>query len=292
MSTDISEHELLHDSLAWYQASSQHTLLTAEQEQALGRRAQAGDAEARNALVEHNLRLVWSVAKRYTAPHSRRRAMNLADLIQHGNLGLLKAADRFDPARGYRFSTYATYWIAQAIQRAIIDEGTVIRLPVHMAERLTTLSRVEWDLAAANGAHPSDAELAEALGWDPARVARARAARRMALCRSLDVEIHEGEGLYDPGLTLGDMVADPVDPFAAVDERETQDRVRGLLAACTPRECYILTLRYGLEGEPHTLEEVGRLLGITRERVRQVESEALKKLRELPSAQTILLAAA
>jgi RNA polymerase primary sigma factor len=245
-------------------------LLTWAEEVELARRIARGDEEARAALAQANLRLVVSIAKRYA-----RRGVRLLDLIQEGNLGLLKAVEKFDYRRGYRFSTYATWWIRQAVMRAIADQARTIRLPVHVAETVNRVLRTERALWQRLGRQPTPAEIAAEAGLSEERVCE------MQLMAQEPVSLETPVGREDDG-RLGDFVPDDFDDSPAeVGERSLLRRqVEELLAALSRREAEVVRLRFGLGGGlPHTLREVSRRLGLTPERIRQIEAEALRKLR-------------
>ncbi|MDE3074043.1 MAG: sigma-70 family RNA polymerase sigma factor [Chloroflexota bacterium] len=246
------------------------TLLTPEQEQTLGRRVSEGDHEAINELVEANLRLVVSVAKKYA-----NRGLPLADLIQEGNLGLIRAAQKFDYKRGLRFSTYAVWWIRQAVGRAIEEQAAMIRLPVYVAQLRQKLSRLESELHAKLGRLPDEYELANATGLTIERVRAVRSASWVSA--SLDEPVGE-----DEDSTLGDLQPDT--KFQAPDEEIIQDELHQMLEdalrSLSRREAFVVRARYLLE-KPLSLDEVGQQLTITRERVRQIEVEALTKLRAM-----------
>ena len=245
-------------------------LLTAGQEMALAKAARAGDAEARRALSEANLRLVVSVAKRYAG-----RGLPFLDLIQEGNLGLMKAAEKFEPERGFKFSTYATWWIRQAITRAIADQARTIRIPVHMVETISKVKKVSSQLLHETGHDPSAEEIAEKLNMPAERV---REIMRIAQDPvSLETPIGEEEDSH-----LGDFIPDDDAPAPAdaASLMLLKEQLNDVLSTLTDREAKVLKLRFGLEdGRSRTLEEVGKEFDVTRERIRQIEAKALRKLR-------------
>ncbi|MBR2464955.1 MAG: RNA polymerase sigma factor RpoD [Clostridia bacterium] len=245
-------------------------LLTAEREKELAERMAEGDETAKTELVEANLRLVVSIAKRYVG-----KGMFFLDLIQEGNLGLMKAVDKFDYTKGYKFSTYATWWIRQAITRAIADQARTIRIPVHMVETIHKVSRYQRQMLQELGREPTPAEIGEKMGMSAERV---REIMKVALDPvSLETPIGEEEDSH-----LGDFIPDDdtPSPSESASTNILREVIERELNTLTPREAHVIKLRFGLyDGRTRTLEEVGKEFDITRERIRQIESKALRKLR-------------
>ena len=295
------------DSVHTYLKSIGRTsLLTAEQEVDLAKRIEAGlyaehklenepdlddayrqDLEevaedgrrAKAHMLEANLRLVVSVAKKYSD-----RGLTLLDVVQEGNLGLIRAVEKFDYTKGYKFSTYAMWWIRQAIQRGFADSARTIRLPVHVLEMLSKLSRVERDMHQRLGREPTPEELAVELDRTPDQIEELLRTSRQPI--SLDSTIGE-----DGETSIGDLIEDVDAPEASelVDRQLMAEQLRSALDALTPREATIMAMRFGLyDGNPHTLDEIGRALGLTRERIRQLEKQSLSKLRHPSRAQPLL----
>jgi RNA polymerase primary sigma factor len=295
------------DSVHTYLKSiGRRSLLTAEEEVDLAKRIEAGlfaehklETEPRLAkklradleavaddgrlakahMLEANLRLVVSVAKKYSD-----RGLSLLDVVQEGNLGLIRAVEKFDYSKGYKFSTYAMWWIRQAIQRGFADSARTIRLPVHVLEMLSKLSRVERDMHQRLGREPTPEELAVELDRTPDQIEELLRTSRQPI--SLDSTIGE-----DGETSIGDLIEDIDAPEAGelVDRQLMADQLRHALDALTPREATIMSMRFGLyDGNPHTLDEIGRALGLTRERIRQLEKQSLSKLRHPSRAQPLL----
>jgi RNA polymerase primary sigma factor len=267
------------DSLRLYLRSiGRVDLLTAQEEVGLAKRIERGDMVAKQHMIEANLRLVVSIAKGYLG-----RGLTFLDLIQEGSLGLIRAVEKFDYRRGYKFSTYATWWIRQAVTRAIADKARTIRIPVHMVEKLNKVVHVERQLVQQLGREPTHEEIARELEWLPRDV---KDILRMAqLPISLEKPIGEEEDSE-----LGDFVQDETaeSPFDTAVENLRRQNVREALDALPEREREVIEMRYGLKGhEARTLEEVGRAFGVTRERIRQIENNTLKKLEALPEAQSL-----
>jgi RNA polymerase primary sigma factor len=252
----------------------QYPLLTASEERELAQRIDAGDNEARNILARSNLRLVVSIAKKYVG---RSPDLTLLDLIQEGNLGLFKAVDKFDWKKGYKFSTYATWWIRQAITRALADQSRTIRIPVHMVETIAKYKQVSRRLAQALGRDPQPEEIAIEMGVEVEKIYQIEKINQDTL--SLENPIGSDD---DDRSTLGDFIADDKipSPVQESSERILGEQVRDILEDLSPKERKILEMRHGLlDGVYHTLEEVGKEFGVTRERIRQIEAKALEKIR-------------
>ena len=271
------EHELSAEGVAlddpvkaYLKEIGQVPLLSAEEEQTLARAARAGDADARRRLSEANLRLVVSVAKRYAG-----RGLPFLDLIQEGNLGLMKAAEKFEPDRGFKFSTYATWWIRQSITRAIADQGRTIRIPVHLVEHINRVRKTAGELLRKNGREPTAEEIAVRLEMEPDRVRELLQLAQEPV--SLETPVGEEEDAQ-----LEDFIQDE-EAGIPVDEAGRQllrRELMSVLKSLTPREERVITLRFGLDdGRPRTLEELGKEFNVTRERIRQIEAKALRKLR-------------
>ena len=279
------EHELSAEGVAlddpvkaYLKEIGQVPLLSAEEEQTLARAARAGDADARRRLSEANLRLVVSVAKRYAG-----RGLPFLDLIQEGNLGLMKAAEKFEPDRGFKFSTYATWWIRQSITRAIADQGRTIRIPVHLVEHINRVRKTAGELLRKNGREPTAEEIAVRLEMEPDRVRELLQLAQEPV--SLETPVGEEEDAH-----LEDFIQDE-EAGIPVDEAGRQllrRELMSVLKSLTPREERVITLRFGLDdGQPRTLEELGKEFNVTRERIRQIEAKALRKLRHTSRAKKI-----
>ena len=273
-----AETFLVDDSVrTWLKRIGKIPLLSADQELALARHAVDGCEECKLMLIEANLRLVVSIAKRFI-----NRGLSFQDLIQEGNMGLIRAVEKFDPERGFRFSTYATWWVRQAISRAISDHGRTIRVPVHAQEALSRMMRVSGVIQQELGRDATFVELGEALNMSPDRVQEVL----RALSEPLSLETPVGEG---EEASLGEFLVDSKDsPAEIAVQAYIRRKIDDVLATLTPRERKVITLRFGLlDGRAHTLEEVAQRLQVTRERIRQIEQKSLKKLKDPTRARTL-----
>lgn len=248
----------------------QYNLLSREEEIKLAEAAANGSQKAKDDLVNHNLRLVVSIAKRYMG-----RGLTLLDLIQEGNMGLIKAVDKYDVSKGFKFSTYATYWIKQAISRAVMDQARNIRIPVHIIELMSNIKKVERDFQQAHGREPKEAEVAAVLGIEVKKVKEAYT--WMKDTTSLDIMVGD-----DEDTTVGSFIEDEsvVPAFTAIEENDRTTAIRNILDTLNDREKMVIVRRFGIGlDRAETLDEIGKELGLSRERIRQIEAAALRKLR-------------
>ncbi|MDD4120162.1 MAG: RNA polymerase sigma factor RpoD [Clostridia bacterium] len=245
-------------------------LLSGDEEKDIARRVAEGDTVAKERLIVANLRLVVSIAKRYTG-----RGMSFLDLIQEGNLGLMKAVEKFDCEKGFKFSTYATWWIRQAITRSIADQARTIRIPVHMVETINKLTKVQRSLLQKLGREPSTAEVAAEMGIPESKVIEIQQVAQEPV--SLETPIGEEDDSH-----LGDFIEDTsaISPMEVAETNMLKEELNKVLDTLNPREAMVLILRYGLrDNKPRTLEEVGKVFNVTRERIRQIEAKALRRLK-------------
>jgi len=273
---DYFKDEASYDSIQMYlKEIGQHSLISGAQEKELAKRIAAGDEEARNILAKANLRLVVSIAKKYVG---RSSDLTLLDLIQEGNLGLFKAVDKFDHTKGYKFSTYATWWIRQAITRALADQSRTIRVPVHMVETIAKYKQVVRRLSQDLGRDPLPEEIAVEMGLEPEKIYMIEKIDQ----GTVSLESPVGDEGEDSKSTLSDFLADDkiLSPEQESNRRIIRDQLSEILADLPPKEKKIIEMRNGLvDGIYHTLEDVGKEFGVTRERIRQIEAKALEKMR-------------
>ena len=279
---DIYTSDSTYDSIQMYlKEIGRYELINAEREKELAKRIEAGDEEAKNILARANLRLVVSIAKKYASKSS---ALSLLDLIQEGNLGLFKAVDKFDRTRGFKFSTYATWWIRQAITRAIADQSRTIRIPVHMVETIAKYKRFVRQLTQSLGRDPMPEEIAIEMNIDVDKI------HNIEKINQSTVSLETPAGDDDSRSVLGDFIPDDkIDsPDKEASRRILSDQVKEILSDLTPKEQKILEMRCGLkDGINHTLEEVGKEFGVTRERIRQIEAKAHEKIRQHEKAERL-----
>ena len=279
LDSDGEDANVVDDSVKMYlKEIGKIELLDAEQEKDIAQRMADGDKEAKEILINSNLRLVVSIAKKYM-----NRGLSLLDLIQEGNIGLIKAVDKFDYTKGFKFSTYATWWIRQAITRAIADQARTIRIPVHMVETINKLTRVQRQLVQDLGREPTTEELAEAMQMDVAKIREIQKISQDPI--SIDKPVGEEEDSHLVDFISNDELAAPEEEVARILLKE--DLIHAL-NGLTDRERRVIELRFGLkDGVPMTLEQVGKKLGVTRERIRQIEAKAIRKLYRSPKSKKL-----
>lgn len=269
-SVEISDVAVVNSLKVYLKEIGRYTLLSREEEIELAEAAAQGDQKAKEKLINHNLRLVVSIAKHYMG-----RGVILSDLIQEGNLGLIKAVDRYDVSRGFKFSTYATFWIKQSISRAIMDQSRNIRIPVHVIEFISNIKKIEHSFLQENGRKPKENEVAKILGVDVKKVKDAYS--WMKDTTSLDIVVGD-----DEDTTVGSFIEDESvsSDFAAIEENDRTTAIRNILDTLNDREKMVIVRRFGIGlDRAETLDEIGKELGLSRERIRQIEAAALRKLR-------------
>ena len=277
--TSVDDSNGVDDSVKMYlKEIGKIELLNADQEREIAQRMADGDEDAKEMLINSNLRLVVSIAKKYM-----NRGLSLLDLIQEGNIGLIKAVDKFDYTKGFKFSTYATWWIRQAITRAIADQARTIRIPVHMVETINKLTRVQRQLVQDLGREPTTEELAKEMGMDAAKIREIQKISQDPI--SIDKPVGEEEDSHLVDFISNDELAAPEEEVARILLKEDLIKALGTL---TERERKVIELRFGLkDGVPMTLEQVGKKLGVTRERIRQIEAKAIRKLSRASSSKKL-----
>lgn len=269
-SVEVSDVAVVNSLKVYLKEIGRYTLLSREEEIELAEAAAQGDQKAKEKLINHNLRLVVSIAKHYMG-----RGVILSDLIQEGNLGLIKAVDKYDVSRGFKFSTYATFWIKQSISRAIMDQSRNIRIPVHMIEFISNIKKIEHSFLQENGRKPKENEVAKILGVDVKKVKDAYS--WMKDTTSLDIVVGD-----DEDTTVGSFIEDESvsSDFAEIEGNELHAAIKNVLDTLSEREKIIVMKRFGIGAEhAETLDEIGKQFGLSRERIRQIEAAALKKLR-------------